>query len=408
MSNKKQRNQDKTSQNIGPIFSASIDGKICQSSRFVRLRSNWPLMAVMVFLSISALGAGLKYLDEDARREMARRVDGRGRINDAEETSLLSRINPFLPAAAPDPTPQLSKEYIYAGDRLLAVEDANAGAAPPADLAVWRPSTGDWWVMGGAGSRQTSQAWGTNNDVPRPGDYDGDGRTDFCVYRKDAAARTATWYIMYSSTGGTAQIQYGLDTDKPAQADFDGDGKTDIAVYRASNGYWYIHQSSDSTTVSRTFGSSLDEPVPADFDGDGKADTAVWRDANNTFYSSNSTNNQAQTRAYGAAGDKPVIGDYDGDGKDDIAVWRTSNRTWYYRKSSDGSTISYQWGSATDLPVQNDYDGDGKVDMALWRAQNSGSNDVGRWFIYQSSTSTIRQEQWGMANDIPVPAFYRR
>jgi len=31
-------------------------------------------------------------------------------------------------------TPQLSKEYIYAGSRMLAVEDANANAAPPADL----------------------------------------------------------------------------------------------------------------------------------------------------------------------------------------------------------------------------------------------------------------------------------
>src|SRR5438445_5246973 len=48
--------------------------------------------------------------------------------------------NPFA-APPPSPTPQLSKEYIYAGSRLLAVEDANANAAPPADLAVGRPST---------------------------------------------------------------------------------------------------------------------------------------------------------------------------------------------------------------------------------------------------------------------------
>lgn len=37
--------------------------------------------------------------------------------------------NPFA-APLPDPTPQLSKEYIYAGSRLLAVEDANAGISP--------------------------------------------------------------------------------------------------------------------------------------------------------------------------------------------------------------------------------------------------------------------------------------
>src|SRR5215204_4959215 len=51
-----------------------------------------------------------------------------------------SSWNPF---AQPLPPPALhrSKEYIYAGSQLLAVEDANANAVVPADLAIWRPST---------------------------------------------------------------------------------------------------------------------------------------------------------------------------------------------------------------------------------------------------------------------------
>ena len=189
-----------------------------------------------------------------------------------------SSWNP-LPTATP--TPQLAKEYVYAGSRLLSVVDANAQEAPPADLAVWRPSTGGWWVMGGQWSLQVTQNWGTQGDDPVEGDYDGDGKTDFAVFRPT----TNTWYIVSSSTGTTGQFPFGASGDVPAQADFDGDGKTDVTLYRPSTGTWYIQRSSDSQTVVQAFGLSSDEVAPADYDGDGKADVAVWRNSTNTFYS---------------------------------------------------------------------------------------------------------------------------
>lgn len=226
-----------------------------------------------------------------------------------------STWNPFA-APLPTPTPQLSKEYIYAGSRLLAVEDANANAAPPADLAIWRPQFGIWYVQNSQG---TQQQWGQQDDVPVPGDYDGDGKTDFTVFRPS----TNVWWIWQTSVGAYTVVTLGTTGDVPAPADYDGDGKTDCAVFRASNGIWYIYQSSNLTTTTKTLGTTGDKVAPADYDGDGKADAAVWRfgSATSEFIILKSSNNQSQTVNLGSAStDQPVSADYDGDGKADFAL----------------------------------------------------------------------------------------
>src|SRR5262245_45880746 len=79
--------------------------------------------------------------------------------------------NSWNPLSLPTPTPTplpLSKELIYAGSRLLASEDANANAAPPGDLAVWRPGSGYWYVINGATSGQSTYQWGSSGDTPAP------------------------------------------------------------------------------------------------------------------------------------------------------------------------------------------------------------------------------------------------
>ncbi len=328
---------------------------------------------------------------------------GNPRVSKGEtEESFLNRLNPFLPAPLPNPTPQLSKELIYSGSKLISVVDANAVAAPPADIAVWRPSTGDWWVMGQAGSQQVTQTWGMNLDKPVPGDYDGDGKTDFSIFRPS----NGNWYIIYSAGGGN-QIPFGLQDDEVAQADYDGDGRTDAAIYRPSTGTWYVSRSSDSSWMVQEFGTTSDTPVPADYDGDGRADFAFWRSGEAKFYILRSSNGQMQTITFGQAGDFPVPGDYDGDGRADAAVWRGGVYQWHILYSSTGTTEGFTFGDPnSDVYVQNDYDGDGKVDRAFWRPS------TGVWHIVQSSKrgqpDEVRLVQWGIAGDIPVPAYYRR
>lgn len=67
-------------------------------------------------------------------------------------------------------------------------------------------------------------------------DFDGDGVTDTAVYRPS----TGNWFILRSSDNSFVAFQFGLNGDVPIDGDFDGDGKSDLAIFRPSNGVWFF------------------------------------------------------------------------------------------------------------------------------------------------------------------------
>ena len=99
--------------------------------------------------------------------------------------------------------------------------------------------------------------FGASPDVPAVADFDGDGKTDVAVFRPS----TGTWYIVRSSTGQLQITQFGTSGDKPQPADYDADGKADLALFRPSDGTWYFWLSGTDTQESVHWGTSGDIPV---------------------------------------------------------------------------------------------------------------------------------------------------
>jgi hypothetical protein len=258
------------------------------------------------------------------------------------------------------------------------------------DFGVYRASTGGWYVaLAGGGS--TSAFWGTPGDVWVPGDYNGDRKTDFGIYRPT----TSAWYVALAG-GGSTSATWGASGDIPVPGDYNGDGKTDFGVFRPTTGAWYVALAGGGST-SASWGISGDLPVPGDYNGDGKTDFGVFRPTTGAWYVA-FAGGGSTSASWGISGDVPVPGDYNGDGKTDFGVYRPSNGGWFVAFAGGGSTTA-SWGATGDLPAPGDYNGDGKTDFGVYRPSNGG------WYVAFSGGGTT-SATWGGSSDVPLPLPY--
>ncbi len=157
-------------------------------------------------------------------------------------------------------------------------------------------------------------------DIPIAGaDYNGDGRAEITVIRNNPSGEDI--YLAGDSNTGAlvlAQPWGQFETDFYVVGDYLGDRRADFAVFRAFapgiNGTWFIRENGGSSTVTRQFGfnslaSVTDRPICGDYNGDGKQDIAIHRSTDSSFFWLNSPNfDTFSGQQFGRPGDFPIAG----------------------------------------------------------------------------------------------------
>lgn len=245
------------------------------------------------------------------------------------------------------------------------------------DVAIWRPGPPEvaaFYSINSIDLTYRVSAFGQFGDNPTVvGDYDGDGKDDSATFRcPPTGSGAGQCYFFYrgtldNPTNGITYIPWGFGETFdffPYPGDFDGDGKHDFCLQAVNPDAplqaIFLLQLNDAASTQEYihWGYSTDFLAPGDYDGDGKSDFCVVRNelGRRVFYILHRTGS-VRAEQWGFADDDIVPGDYDGDGKQDIAIyrWNASDATFWILPSNGDPHFTFNFGIPGDVPVAKWY-----------------------------------------------------
>lgn len=315
-----------------------------------------------------------------------------------------------------------------------------------ADLVVFRPSEGNWYVSPSSGHcppcfRQSGggcvSQWGLPGDIPISGNYDSDALADLTVWRPS----TQNWWVEFSSYCGSVQVPMGLPGDRPTELNVDyTNAVSELILWRESNRSWYVRSSIPPYNTKKYYSwqryPDVVDPsflVTAQYfpaaAGQYAAGPALYENRDLKQYGGyqgqwtilNITKSGVITpitlKQLQNVNDLTDVisvgGNFGGQAsnKADYVFWDRATGIWtIYYNGGPSAPTTVQWGVSIDTPLAGDFDGDGIDDFTVWRGSGAW---VGTWFVRPSThvcppymtpygSTGGCYKQWGLQGDIPV------